>query len=756
MRVLLVFYFFIFLAACTTSTETPLTISLSDYKIEKGFKLDMVASEPLLKAPVAIDFDAKGRIWVVEMPGYMNDMKGSGESEPSGQIKIMEDLDNDGRFEHVKIFLDTLVMPRALKLIYGGLLYAEPPNLWFVEIENDKPAKRTLVDSLYAPDGNPEHQPNGLLLNIDNWVYCAKSNYRYQKKDGQWKKEPTSFRGQWGITKDNFGRLYFNNNSQQLLGDYLIPNRLIQNPYHIPTLGLSELLTKDQRVYPLQPTLVNRGYSDGILNKDSLLVNVTAACSPLIYRGSQFPNEYNQNAFVCVPEANLIKRNILIFEGDEVKAEQAWQHKEFLASLDEGFRPVNLNNGPDGSMYIVDMHRGVIGHHAYLSPYLKEKIKQRSFDTIVDFGRILKVSVENKTPFTIPDFDTLSEKQLVNLLKDKNGWIRDHAQHYLTHKNMSKAIPALKELTLNIEFPLSQIHALYTLEGLNALSFKLLKNISQIGTAEVVSHAIVLLEDFISQENAPIAISLFKQLVEKDELPIDLYLGTTLGQWASVSKEPFLPLLSELYYKHKGNKIFEQAILSGIQEVSKDYLKVVKQQASEVSNDFIVQIEESIQKEKQNKENPIFLKAVYSEDSRTKGVKLFREICASCHGFNGKGIKGLAPPLENSEHINQVAKLGLIMLHGLRGPIQVNGENYELNQAMPGLLYNETISDEEIADVISYVTSAFTGSPQEIQPEEVKKLRDLKPKERAEFTIDELDKLMKTYSKKPVKELYTK
>src|SRR5680860_1708026 len=110
-------------------------------------------------------------------------------------------------------FLDSLVMPRALALAYGGLLYAEPPNLWFVDIENDRPGKRTLIDSLYAPKGNPEYQPNGLVANIDNWIYNAKLPYRYQLKNAKWLKEPTSVRGQWGITQDNFGRLYYNDMS---------------------------------------------------------------------------------------------------------------------------------------------------------------------------------------------------------------------------------------------------------------------------------------------------------------------------------------------------------------------------------------------------------------------------------------------------------------------------------------------------------------------------------------------------------------
>ncbi len=356
------------LIGCTPSFDEP-DISLEEYQVETGFELQMLAAEPLLKAPVAMDFDNQGRIWVAEMSGYMNNIEGRGEEEPTGAIRILQDLDKDGVMDHSKIFLDSLVMPRALALVYGGLLYAEPPNAWFVEIDSDKPGKRTLVDSLYAPDGNPEHQSNGLVLNIDNWIYSAKHSYRYQRKNGKWLKEPTTVRGQWGITHDNFGRLYFNDNARQLLGDYVLPNRLIRNEYIEPKQGVNRLLTNDQRVYPLHAASVNRGYAPSVLDSDSLLKEFTSASGPLVYRGSTFPEGYDQNVFVCAPEGNLIKRNILTFHGDSISAKQAWQEKEFLASTDEGFRPVSLYNGPDGGLYVVDMHIGLIQHYAFLSPY---------------------------------------------------------------------------------------------------------------------------------------------------------------------------------------------------------------------------------------------------------------------------------------------------------------------------------------------------------------------------------------------------
>ena len=171
--------------------------------IEDGFAIQLVASEPLITAPVAMSFDKDGRIWVVQMNDYMPDTAGTGEDRPTGKIVILSDKNRDGLMDDRIIFLDSLVMPRAICLIENGILVAEPPKLWYYEIENDRPVKKTLVDSSYAEGGNVEHQPNGLLRGLDNWIYSAKSAKRYRKKGNTWLIERTHFRGQWGITQDD-------------------------------------------------------------------------------------------------------------------------------------------------------------------------------------------------------------------------------------------------------------------------------------------------------------------------------------------------------------------------------------------------------------------------------------------------------------------------------------------------------------------------------------------------------------------------
>jgi mono/diheme cytochrome c family protein len=723
------------IVSCSSSYNETL-VSLDDYEIETGFELEVLAAEPLLRAPVAMSFDDSGRIWVVEMPGYMSNMEGFGEEEPNGSIKILQDLDKDGGMDHAKIFLDSLVLPRAISHVYGGLLYAEPPYLYFTEINNDRPMNRVVVDSLYAAEGNPEHQPNGLVMNIDNWIYSAKSNFRYRRWKGVWLKEPTTFRGQWGISKDNFGRLYYNNNATQLIADYVLPNRMVRNDYVHPMSAVNQIITEDQRVYPLQATLVNRGYINGVLNSDSLLVNVTASCGPLVYRGGAFPLEYNQNAFVCIPEANLIKRNLLTFHGDSISAKQAWEGKEFLASLDQAFRPVSLVDGPDGSMYIVDMHKGVIQHRAYASPYYKKKARASQIDTVLNYGRILKVSASHDKVSSFKN--QLHKAQLLNSLNDNNGWIRDRAQQKLIMTKDVDVIPSLVSLLLDEEMPLAQLHALYVLEGIGELSFEILEKAAHSQNSQLVAHVLVQLEQFISVEHRLNVLTLFESLMRRNDTLINLYLGSSLGHWAQLSEDDFFPLLDQLLKNNPDNPILNEAILSGLSEREESFLAFLQKEDARTTL-LKKGLDDVIANKATDNKNQIFKTPKVAEDNRTKGAKLFRQICAACHGINGKGINGLAPPLEHSEYVSEpVERLALIILHGVTGPIHVKGELYKLNQSMPGLLANDALSDKDIAGIISYVTNGFSDNPQWISPDKIKELRNVKSKSGGEFTEPEL------------------
>jgi mono/diheme cytochrome c family protein len=697
--------------------------SIQDYQIEDGFALSLIASEPFLKAPVSMDFDNKGRMWVVQMIGYMPNLEGIGEDEQNGRISILEDFDKDGIIDHSKIFLDKLILPRRLAHVYGGLLYVDGPNLWFVELKNDKPGKRTLVDPLYAEGGNVEHSSNGLMMNIDNWIYNANYNFRYQLKNSKWVKEPTSYRGQWGITKDNFGRLYYNNNATQLQGDYVLPNKAIHNRYFRPLIAENQKLASDT-VFPIHQTSVNRGYEKGVLDERGYLTTVTAGCGPLVYRGGAFPEPYNQNAFTCAPEANLIKRNILTFKNTKTMASQAIKRKEFIASTDEGFRPVNLFNGPDGAMYVVDMHRGIIQHKAYISQYLTEQLGLKKLDTLQNSGRILKVTNKGSKLNRIPDLSKASTKELMALLSNTNGWLRDRSQQLLIQKKDLSIVKELINLTQNTNEYATAIHALYILEGLNMLTFSTLSDvIKRSKQPETIAHALGLMERFAALPNILKMKEISNKLLAQNNEVIDLYLTMSMTTWLKLSENDFLPILSVIDQKYTTQRVFQEAIVSSLEGKEEKYL--ITMHPNEMLKNILVT---TIDNHKKKALNSIFVKEVNVVDNRTKGLKLYRSICATCHGADGKGIQDLAPPLKGSEYINgSMKRLASIILYGISGPMHVDGKLYQLNNEMPALVNNKDISDQDIVDIIRFTQNAFAKQGKGISAGDVKKLRDKKP-----------------------------
>lgn len=714
------------ISSCNSSADKGKTISFDKYQIAAGFEIQLVAAEPMIAAPVAMDFDNQNRIWVVEMRGYMPNIMGKGDTVPNGRISILEDFDENGRALHAKVFIDSLVLPRALALVYGGLLYAVPPNLWFVEIKNDKPGKRTLVDSTYAVGGSPEGQANGLMMNIDNWIYSANSHFRYQLKEGKWIKEPTSFRGQFGITKDNFGRLYYNYNQIQIAGDYVLPNSIIANPYLKPEETVNIILTDNQRVYPLHPTTVNRGYKKGVLNEDSLLLEFTAACGPLIYRGGQFPDEYSQNVFVCEPQANLVKRDILNFDGVKITAKQAWDDKEFLASTDEGFRPVNLSNGPDGALYIVDMHRGVLEYAAFSTPYYNNSITAKKLDTLLQKGRIIRVKSKNMKLEKVPLLCKASATELVGLLKSRNGWIRDRAQQLIIYKQQRTVIPELETLAQEDKNAISAIHALRTLDGLDALSFDFLKNVTAIGNPMLTAHSLLLLEEYSSGDNIEPMAELTKGLLKKNDAVINLYLALSLGSWAKIAPDAFLPVLMEISKKYSDDTVYQEAVISSIGGMEEDFQRLFNNlSVNEGANALLDSLlNQTIANRKNGKMNSIYVQAAVPIDSRTNGFVIYKNTCATCHGMDGNGIEYVAPPLRGSEYVEGAPdRLAMIILNGLEGPVHINGKLYNFNGSMPG--FRNKYTDRQIADIIKYLHNAYVTKPAEsLNAEDIKKIRN--------------------------------
>ncbi len=714
--------------------------SMKRMEIVDGFEVKLVAAEPLVSTPVAMVFDDNARMWVVEMTGYMPDTIGTGEDIPNGSIVILDDKDKDGVYDDRKVIIDSLVLPRAICLIENGVLIAEPTNLWFYELENDKVVKRTLVDGQYTEGGNVEHQPNGLFRAMDNWIYNAKSSKRYRKQGSKWLIENTHFRGQWGIAQDNFGKLYYNNNSQNLLGDYFMPGLGAWNKNQRRVEGFNEKAVANNKVYPIRPTPgVNRGYMKNVLNDSLKLNEFTAASGPVIYRGDAFGEDFDFNSFVPEPSANLIKRNRMTEKGNLVIGQQVYNDKEFLASTDERFRPVTLYNAPDGSLLILDMYRGIIQHKTYLTPYLKNQIGMRSLTQPLSAGRIYKIVPKGKKIS-----NTIVSKNPAELLKqlgDANGWVRDKAQQNIIDRQLTELVPGLMAATKQKDNELLAIHAIWTLEGLDKLTAEQAVSFIKTGNNHIRMEALATIPSLVNSKNAKQIVTALESLVAANDSLSAPYVAFLCKSLSVFERKATDKLLVTLATKYPDHEFVSAAIISNLQDREDLFEKEI---AASVGDKQLIRMElskvVSAAANARKNRNPEILKKQFP-----KGEALFTSVCQTCHGLDGNGVAALGPPLNQSEYVTgNKNRLISVVLFGLTGPVTVNGHVYktpEVSGDMPGIGYDDEMKNEDIAQLLSFIRKSWRNNADPISTAEVATKRSqLKGRENA-FTEAELNGL---------------
>jgi putative membrane-bound dehydrogenase-like protein len=482
--------------------------ALKSFKLQPGFRIDLVAAEPDVMDPVAMAFDEDGRIYVAEMADYPL-------GPPSGRIKLLEDTDGDGRIDKVSLFVDKVPYPTGVMPWRGGVLVTAAPDIWFFkDTDGDGKADvRQVVFTGFA-EGNQQHRVNGLQFAYDNWIYGTNGDsggtvrpgnadgpkISISGRDYRFRPDYSGFegaagRGQFSNTFDDWGNRFINDNSNHIRNTVLPLKYLARNP-NLAVASVEEGISDHGASSLVFPTskLQERP------NDHFAAGHFTSACSVTIYRGAALGPELQGNAFCCEPVHNLVHRDIVVPKGAGFVAKRAYEKEEFLSSNDNWCRPVNLCGGPDGALYVVDMYRAIIEHPQWIPLEMQKRVDLRAG---WDKGRIYRVSAEGAKPGARPKMSTQSTAELVAHFENPNGWWRSTAQRLLIERQDKSAIQPLIRLAQNSPSPLARFHALWTLEGLGTLDPALVAAALQDVSAEVREHALKLSEPRLA-EAAPL------------------------------------------------------------------------------------------------------------------------------------------------------------------------------------------------------------------------------------------------------------
>lgn len=554
------FYFplgclFLSTISCQTQTDVgngrSLEDALSTFELEEGFQMELIAGEPLISDPVDMEIDEFGRLYVVEMHGYPLDISGT------GKVKLLSDTDGDGKMDQSIIFADSLTLPTGIMRWKKGVLVTDPPHVFYLEDtngDNKADIKEILLTGFAL--SNPQHNVNSPRIGLDNWIYLghepAVTTTIYEEKFGDrgneiffpghpgasrlpqnaagrsvrfrpatQELELLSSKTQFGHTADAWGHRFLVNNSNHIIQDVIAATYLDRNPYLLVS-DVTQSSSDHGNAAEVYPITINPEHQ---LLTD--LGVMTSACGITAYLGGAFPSKYDNVTFVAEPVSNIVHVDFLKDKGTGFTASRQHPNKEFLASTDAWFRPVNMYIGPDGALYLVDYYRQIIEHPEWMA---EEVVKSGALYNGTDQGRIYRITPTGSKPADWTKGLALGGatiEQLVEKLGDPNIWWRRNAQRLLVDKLSNQIPPDLLQMALNQNAPVGRLHALWTLQGINHLDPDVIKQALKDPEPGVRENAIKLAELHLVE--APDLVGALLELQSDEDPKVRLQLLCTLG-----------------------------------------------------------------------------------------------------------------------------------------------------------------------------------------------------------------------------------
>ncbi len=677
----------------------PLTPSeaIKTIEVPKGYRLECIASEPMVEEPASFAFDGNGALYVCEWRTYMQDEYGTNALDPVSRVVKLTDTDGDGIMDKRTVFIDHVVLPRTVLPLHDRVLviFTGSNSVWaYFDDNHDGVAdRRELAFEGGENHGNIEHQNSGMLWNLDNTI-CT-NDYRFTYRDGKLTagRHALARISQWGLAHDDDGRLVCT------WAGGANPAHSFQLPAGYPILKINE--QADGYKIPYASCKVWDQSSGGYkTDEQRVLRDFSACCGQSVLRSPLMPEFYGRVA-TCEPVGRLIRMSTIDWKDGLGVADNSFPKSEFIRSTDAYFRPVWSVSAPDGTFVFSDLYRGIIqektwfpttgGKAEWVERY--HRVKKWGMIEVVRHGRIYRMVPEGKKPGPQPRMLDETPAQLAAHLADPNGWWRDTAQMLLVTRRDLSVVPALTAMATTHADSNVRIHALWTLQGLDALPKEIIVTATKDAAPRVRRAAVQLAEPWLGKGDADIVKTLAAMPTDADaQVRIQLFLAYRAAKMevpAELMTKPN-PIIAALLEKEKADS--HVAVLG---------------------------------------------------ESAKQGQKIYETLCTTCHGPDGKGVKTgdkmLAPAFADSEWFKRdgnVGALARVVLKGQTGPIA--GVSYGEGSMLP---LEQVYDDSQLASVLNFIGERWHNWKKPVAAADIARVRMEVSDRKTPWTHEELMKL---------------
>jgi mono/diheme cytochrome c family protein len=701
-----------------------------------GYRLELVLSDPAIVSPAVMAFDGNGRLYIAELRSYMLDVDAGRQHEATSRISMHESTKKDGVYDRHTVFADNLLFPRMILPLDKGIVTNETHSddvVLLMDTNGDGVADRRQV--FYTGvgagrSGNVQQAQSGFVWALDNWIYSTYNAFRFRWTPTGILREPSGPPGaEWGMSMDDDGKIWLVNAAgERGPANFQIPiqyGALLANDQWEPGFEIP---------YPAPSIGDMQGGLPRVRMPAGSLSHFTSTTGPEIVRSDRYPADLNGDLLFTDPVGRFIRRAKIVKTEGMTQVRNAYPGSEFIISSDPLFRPVNIKQGPDGAIYILDMYHGIIQDANWTArgTYLRYKIQQYGLDKVISHGRVWRLRYDGvpagvaeaaagAQPATQPAIPPIelnknwprmndeTPAQLVAHLENPNGWWRDTAQKLLVLKQDKTVVPALKQMASTSKSLVGRFHAMWTLEGLGALDAGLVREGMKDPSPRMRIQAIRASESLYKAGNRSFDAD-YRALVTDSDTDVVIQAMLTLG----ALKAP------DLGNVVKGAQAASKA--RGVKEIGDFVMRPPTVITTTASGLPLTPEEQKLVEE---------------------GSGIYKSLCLSCHGEDGRGAQPpgaaggttLAPSLAGSPRVNghrdYVTK---VLLKGLTGPIgDPTRSSAEVMVSMG------TNTDQWIAAISSYVRTSFGNAGNVVAPSDVARVRAATASRKAPWTLKELE-----------------